>query len=331
MIGADSCSSPAKPTPVDPYPDGPKITCPAPPSTVTAPTSAGASVQYGTATAIGGAPPINTTCTPASGANFIVGTTPVTCVATDSRQRTDQCTFNVVVQPPARLTSTAFVGFGDSITAGEDGRAALIAPAAAARPRLLLPASQTYPGVLEQLLRGRYTTQTPTVANSGLPGEKAGAAATLTRFSNLLSLGNFQVVLIMEGSNDIVDRDAGEIPAAIQGLRNMIQMAKGRNVKPLLATIPPMVPNTQRGLAWGLVSPLNGNIRTLASSENVPLVDVEAAFGTAYEQFIGADGLHPNPQGYAKIADTFFGVIRFTLESPPTPSAASQIRAARRR
>jgi hypothetical protein len=58
------------------------------------------------------------------------------------------------------------------------------------------------------------------------------------------------------------------------------------------------------------------------------LVDVEAAFGTAYEQFIGADGLHPNPQGYAKIADTFFGVIRLTLESPPTTSAASQIRTA---
>ena len=135
----------------------------------------------------------------------------------------------------------------------------------------------------------------------------------------------------MEGSNDIVDRDSGEIPAAIQGLRNMIQMAKGRNVRPLLATIPPMVPNTQRGLAWSLVSPLNGNIRTLASSENVPLVDVEAAFGTAYEQYIGADGLHPNPQGYAKIADTFFGVIRSTLESPTTTSVTLPIRTGRRR
>jgi len=331
IFGADRCASPAKPTPVDPYPDGPKITCPAPPSTVTAPTSAGVSVQYGTATATGGAPPVNTTCTPSNGSIFNIGTTMVTCVASDSRQRTDQCSFTVVVQQPARLIATSFVGFGDSITAGEDGRAALTAPAAAARPRLLLPASQTYPGVLEQLLRGRYTTQSPTVANSGLPGEKAGASPTLTRFANTLSLGNFQVVLIMEGSNDIVDRDAGEIPAAIQGLRNMIQMAKGRNVKPLLATVPPMVPNTQRGLAWDLVPALNGDIRKLAASENVPLVDIEAAFGSSYGQYIGTDGLHPNPQGYAKIADTFFGVIRGTLESATTAAAAAQIRTTRRR
>jgi len=35
---------------------------------------------------------------------------------------------------------------------------------------------------------------------------------------------------------------------------------------------------------------------------------------------LGSDGLHPNAAGYQRIADTFFGVIKQTLELPPTSS-----------
>ena len=47
---------------------------------------------------------------------------------------------------------------------------------------------------------------------------------------------------------------------------------------------------------------------------------------------IGADGLHPNANGYHKIADTFFALLRQQLEvSPgPTPTALPNILPTRR-
>ncbi len=63
-------------------------------------------------------------------------------------------------------------------------------------------------------------------------------------------------------------------------------------------------------------------MRALAVSEGVPLVDVYGAFGNDLT-LIGADGLHPNAQGYAKIADTFFAAIRQTLETPPAATGTS--------
>ena len=328
LIVVGGCSSPSKPSqPVDQFPDGPKISCPAAPTPVISPGGGSTPVQYGAPTAAGGAPPVTFTCTPPSGSSFSVGTTTVSCVATDARQRTDSCTFPVVVQPTPRISITSFVAFGDSITAGEDGVSNLTVDSGFSRvmPRVLLPAPQRYPNVLESSLRARYTTQTPTVANAGLPGEKAGASTTLTRFNSVLSNGSYGAVLILEGSNDISERDAGEIPATIQGLRNMIQSARGRNVRPFLATIPPMVPNSQRGLAWSLVPALNSSIRNLAVSEGVSLVDVEAAFGTSYQQYIGADGLHPNAIGYAKIAETFFNILKNSLDIPASPVSAHRV------
>lgn len=327
-VGAGSCSNPSKPTQtVDSYPDGPKIICPAAPATFISPTGAAVVVIYGTPTATGGAPPVSTNCAPQSGSTFNVGSTTVACTATDARQRTDACSFTVLVQSPPRISITSFVAFGDSITAGEDGQSAVVASDATSvvRPRVFVPPSQQYPNVLQQLLRGRYTAQTPTVANAGLPEEHAGDPLTLVRFNNTLASASYGAVLIMEGTNDIYDRDASKIPIAVQGLRNMIQSAKRRNVMPFLATIPPMVPNTLRGLAWSLVPAMNSGIRNLAASEGITLVDIEAAFGTNYQQYIGVDGLHPNVEGYAKIADTFFGVLKSALETQPATINVSSL------
>src|SRR4051812_13206403 len=114
-FGAASCSSPSKPSPpVDPFPDGPHISCPASPSPITSTNGSAIPVQFATPTASGGAPPVTIACTPASGSSFSVGSTPVGCIATDARQRTDQCSFAVLVIVPPRISVTAFVAFGDS-------------------------------------------------------------------------------------------------------------------------------------------------------------------------------------------------------------------------
>jgi len=283
------------------------------------------SVVYGTPTVAYGASPITTTCTPVSGSTFPVGSSSVSCIATDSRQRSSSCAFPVVVQNPARISLTKFVAFGDSITAGEDGSNPLMPwlptdfPAALSTPSVIMVAS-AYPTALQQQLAARYTAQTMVVANAGLPGEEVGKADTLARFAQVVGSRTYESVLVMEGSNDIFGGDTTKIAPAISNLRTMLRYAKSASVRPYLATVPPMNPAGPRGrLGYAAVPPLNDQIRTLATSEAVTLVDVNLAFGGNLT-LLSADGLHPNAAGYELIARTFFTSLRSTLELPGGPA-----------
>ena len=66
---------------------------------------------------------------------------------------------------------------------------------------------------------------------------------------------------------------------------------------------------------------IDDQIRALAASEGVPLVDVYQAFGGDVTTLIGFDGLHPTALGYHRIADTFLASVKATLETSPTPSS----------
>jgi lysophospholipase L1-like esterase len=333
------CSdSPARPTPPSPpVPDPPKIVCPAA-LTVQSPDDNPTTVQYASATVTNGALPVATACTPPSGAQFALGQTAVTCTATDALQRTDTCSFSVTVLPAPRLSATSFVAFGDSITWGEDGTVAA-APSVLfgltnqrTHPSVQVPVSATYPEALHQALLRRYTKQAPSVANDGLPGEALLGSATFGRFVSLTSSGRYDVVLIMEGSNDLSDRDDQLEPEMIAILREMLRDAKSRGIRPYLATVPPEDPAGFRGRGAELVPGFNTQVRALAASENVTLVDVYAALVSDVPTYIGWDGLHPTVQGYAKIADTFFAAVKQTLETTPAlpPPAPTAFRSRRR-
>ena len=277
------------------------------------------SVVYGTPSVAYGASPITTTCTPASGSTFPVGSSAVSCTATDARQRSSSCAFPVVVQNPARISLTKFVAFGDSITAGEDGVSPLMPwlptdfPGVVSMPSIITQ-STAYPTVLQQQLAARYAAQTIVVANAGLPAEQASGPETLTRFSQWVGSRTYESVLLMEGTNDIFGGDTTKIPAAINNLRTMLRNAKNVGVRPYLATVPPMNPAGSRGrLGYAAVPPLNDQIRVLAASEAVTLVDVFVAFNNNMS-LLAADGLHPNAAGYDVIAQTFYTALRSTLE-----------------
>jgi lysophospholipase L1-like esterase len=106
----------------------------------------------------------------------------------------------------------------------------------------------------------------------------------------------------------------------------MIDNAKSRGLRPYLATIPPenasslCMPMCRGGNA-GLVPPFNDQVRLLAASKGVPLVDVFQAFHGDVLTLIGPDGLHPTAAGYHVIADTFFASIKQTLEITATPTS----------
>lgn len=323
--GTTSPTQVTSPVPVAIVADPPKITCPAPQS-AQSPDGSAAAVTYTAPTVANGQSPVTTTCTPSAGSSFTVGQRIVTCTATDALQRTDTCSFLVTVLDPPKLAATSFLAFGDSITAGEDGQnstaPSLSLMASRFHPSVLFPSSQRYPQELQQELAAHYKTQFPAVDNQGVPGEAANDPATFGRFTTLTSTRKYTVALIMEGTNDLYDRDDRIVPFAIGALRSMIRDAKGRSIRPYLATIPPMNPSACvpvcRGLAWSLVPGFNDSVRALALTEGVTLVDVNQAFGTDLS-LLGPDGLHPSSAGYQKIADLFYKTIQQTLET----SAAS--------
>jgi len=268
---ASACSGPSTPTVVDA--GVPTISCPAAPNPAQATDSTGAIVVFGVPSASGGTPPLTgPTCNFASGSKFPIGTTTVTCTVSDAKGRAaTPCSFQVVVTPapvPPKVIVTRFVAFGDSITWGEDGTNSSISPAETGRlrPAVQLPVGDTYPGALEADLRARYTTQTPTVTNAGQRDEAASDPSAFSRFVFVMSNNPSDIVLIMEGANDIASRDSHIFPAVIAALQKMVDYAKGRGMRVMLATIPPENPTGIRGLGWSLVPGLNEQIRALAAS-----------------------------------------------------------------
>ena len=223
-----------------------------------------------------------------------------------------------------RLQVSRFIAFGDSITYGEDGRNVASDPLSV---RPLVQVESPYPSVLLFELQQKYIAQILTVFNDGARGEAAGDPGAFARFDRDVVGGGYQSVLLMEGANDL---GSDGIPAAIGGLRRMVEDAKSHSVRVFLATIPPEQQNADpfpyaRNHPPEEVLALNDQIRALASAEGVPLVDVYEAFPSPNANdlyslgLLSRDGLHPLQHGYDVIAGTFSSAIRQALELAPSP------------
>ncbi len=329
LCSALSACSPTKPTAVAASTDPPTISCPAPAPAQSVDGNP-VPVTYADPTVTGGQAPLTVACTRVSGSLFPPGTNTVTCTVTDAIKRTAPCSFDVTVSAVPKLSVTNFVAFGDSITWGEDGQNFSAQSQSRLRPAGQLPLPQTYPGALQELLLGRYTTQsTIRVDNAGQPGESVTgngpepSEPAPARFSRTVAGGRYQVALIMEGANDLHLRDAKVYSAVIAGLRQMILDAKSRNMQAFLATIPPENPAAPccRALGWDQVAPFNDLVRGLAGEQAVPLIDVYAVLNGDINTYIGSDGLHPTAAGYQKIAEQFFTAIEATLETKQSNTA----------
>lgn len=297
--------SPTAPTPVDPA--APTIACPAP---QTAESLGGATVvSYPSPDTTGGKDPLSVACAPASGSAFALGESLVVCTVTDAIQRSASCPFTVTVVPPApRLSITRVVAFGDSITEGKFADGSM--------------SSSPYPLKLQSALGSRYTAQTVTVVNSGRSGERT--ADGLARLPRVLAEEVPDVVLLIEGVNDISSGDPSTVQPMIDGLRLMARLGRYSGAQVMLATLLPQragpgTPSTRNG-ALPLLNQANDQIRRAAALEGVILVDLFEGLGGTPDPWIGSDNLHPNDTGYQKIADVFFDAIRLRFEASPTLS-----------
>jgi lysophospholipase L1-like esterase len=255
----------------------------------------------------GGTAPITATCSPQNGSQFAVGTAAVACEARDSRNQAASCGFSVTVAGPPRLTAIKFLAFGDSLTYG------VISPAVSL---LIVSVPDSYPFVLQGRLPSRYRQQTPVVLNDGNPGETASGTG-VQRFRGSLLQHRPEVVLLMEGTNDLLSGQTGA-NFAIDALRAMITEAKSQGVKVALATIPPQRPGGRRDAVARSIPAFNDRVRALASAEGAVLVDVFDGMKDDLS-YIGIDDLHPTPRGYDAMATIFFDAIQAAYEErPPT-------------
>jgi lysophospholipase L1-like esterase len=307
--------SPSQPTPT---PDAPTISCP---GNLTASSTNGhsADVTFVMPTTQNGSPPVSVACAPGSGSTFDIGTTTVACTATDATSRTASCSFDVSVTAPAKLSAVKFMAFGDSMT---QGVTSLIPTMLAYNP------NDAYPLKLEGLLAARYTAQVTQVINEGAAGEQADGTGK-RRFGTVLNADNPDVVLLLEGANDLNhyliatgDSDGGVTPAA-RALEEMIDTARKKGVPVLLATLPPQDPEGNNGHSAGSVPKLNDAIRRLANGDEVVIVDLFNGLGGVPDGNIGADGLHPTPAGYDRIAQVWFDAIQHHYEEPGTAPTLS--------
>jgi lysophospholipase L1-like esterase len=341
-----ACSSPTLPSKTTIiYP--PALTCPAP-QQATATSAQGSMVTFDTPVEIAGTAPVSVSCNPSSGSTFPIGTTNVTCTATDAVRRTASCSFSVSVGlPTPRLGVTTILAFGDSITEGE----VPVAGEFRMRPLFVQP-DQSYPADLVSLLAQRYSEQSATrvdafckndpalpvtsgiiVINAGCLGEAASAADTLTRLNQKISAYHPNLLLLLEGVNDLdPESPASSIMAGVQGVRTLAATARSRGVPVLVGTLLPERAGLVNAGPVNLVVPFNNQLVPAMASVGAHVVDLYSDIVTGTADWISPyDGLHPTVAGYQEIARVWFAQIQSAYEVEPFSVRAVRPSSVRRR
>ena len=315
------CGSPNEPGPT---PAGPTISCPAN-ITVRGVPGSGQAVTYPPATVTGGTSPVTTTCTPASGSSFNVGTTAVSCTAVDAASRQAQCSFTVT-STPLLISVTKYMAFGDSLTEGQNGRAGL-------HGERVVDVPNAYPTKLQSMLNVEYPNQGIVVLNRGQGGESVGDSAN-TRLEIELGKEKPGALLLLEGYNNLFfpcavglsgTQPCSEAITAVGfGIRDLIRIAKRPEYGVryiLVSTLTPPGPflgiPPDRRIANDAIVRANTGIVNMVRAEGVILVDTYPKFVGHEAEYVDQDGLHLRPAGYQALAESFFGVIKTTVTSTP--------------
>jgi lysophospholipase L1-like esterase len=222
------------------------------------------------------------------------------------------------VTPPA-LAITRILSFGDSMTEGTTQPSYAPFTLTAGKP-------ESYPFKLQTLLAARYTAQTVAVSNAGRAGENAAAVSpsARSRLSGALSEARPELVILMEGANDLNTLDSvgsTDVSPVVGALEDMVRDAIGRGAQVMVATLPPQRTNSQRGNAGSRLPKYNNELKLMAAKKGAMLVDVNALLPLS---FIGQDGLHPTEAGYDAIAQIFLDAIKAKYEVPAAQTTSAR-------
>jgi lysophospholipase L1-like esterase len=207
--------------------------------------------------------------------------------------------------PPApRIAKTRFVAFGDSLTEGVVSSPLMLT---------LVDIPRAYPARLAEALRTRYYDQTDIVVlNEGRAGEFALDGKV--RLPDVIKADAPQVLLLMEGANELNVMGRRGVSRAVGAVEDMIKDAVRRGCIVFVATLPPQRASGVNGFGAPYVEELNAEIRKTAADEGATLVDVYPQFDLS---LVGQDGLHLTEAGYVRLGAIFAAAIRQAFETPP--------------
>ena len=133
-----------------------------------------------------------------------------------------------------------------------------------------------------------------------------------------------EVLLLMEGTNDLFHDRVTGVSLAIESLGRMIDMAAGQGVTVFIATIPPQRENGAFGRTdvARQIPGFNAQLKAMATAKGVTVVDVNAAMSADLNRYIGPDDLHPTAEGLRLIGETFYAAVRQKLDSTPVPTSS---------
>ena len=181
-------------------------------------------------------------------------------------------------------------GGGSSFDFGDNDPNVVVAMGDSITDGVCVPAGAPYPDRVAALSGKR-------VINQGSCGEKSSEGAS--RVNSVLNSANPGYLFILYGTNDALYGD----PSAVkENLRAMIQAAKNNKTLPVIATLTPMYDKYAYGNSDA--KGISREIRNLANEEGIPLVDLEAEFGSD-RSLTHPDGVHLSDSGTQLIALSF--------------------------
>ncbi len=202
---------------------------------------------------------------------------------------------------------TVYLAFGDSVTEGV-GDDVPEGPDAG------------YPIRLEGLLG-------ETVLNRGLSGETTPEG--VTRLDEVLADDQADVLLLMEGTNDITRAEISE-ETTLFNLNAMARKAENRGMTVYHGTLIPRLPNAKVDRDNIVNQRVNQSIRDLAGFEFRGVIDnfevyssEPSLFSRLYSNEINDPVGHPNADGYDLMAEIFADVLRGVDSVPPVPGLLS--------
>jgi lysophospholipase L1-like esterase len=171
-----------------------------------------------------------------------------------------------------------------------------------------------YPSKLNSMLN--ENGKPSVVSNQGVGGEDTYHG--VYRFDSVLASFPAEIVLIMEGTNDVVE--GIPVYSTQYNLQAMITATKAAGKTPVLATL---VPSDRSDVAAPIANLWNPMLIALANSNSIKLADQGAALSPVWGAASNGDGLHPNDYGYQIMANTFYAVISPMITSNGAVSSAS--------
>jgi lysophospholipase L1-like esterase len=197
-----------------------------------------------------------------------------------------------------------YLAFGDSLTEGV---------VSAPFTQTLVTTPHAYPARLAEALRTRYRDQAEiAVFNEGRAGEFSTDGKT--RLPDAIKAHAPEVLLLLEGANDINFLGRRGITRVVVALEDMIKDAHRRGLVVFVGTLPPQRSGGRSAGGAEFLVELNGQIRKTALEEGATVVDV---YNQLDVSLVGEDGLHLTEAGYVRLAEIFAAAIRQAFEAAP--------------